>query len=150
MSRKAVFTLSVAATGFTAPLIEAPPFAGISGEEIKLAAFGDKTYTKMVSEISEYGDVSLTVLDEGDSDFLLPGTIHEFTFATGYKGPDGTTIARSFVRKCSVKSVDPTTIAVDGNRRSSITIVLTPVGGDDPSAAAPAGGFGKGTAGGGT
>lgn len=142
MSRKAVFTLSVAATGFTSPILEAPPFAGLSAEEIKIGAFGDKSFTKLIAEICEYGDVPLTVLDEGTSDFLIPGAVAEFTFATGYKDGAGTTITRSFVRSCSVKSIEPTTIAVDGNRRAAVTVVLTPVGGDDPGTV----GLGKGTA----
>ena len=143
MGRKAVFTLSVTATDFTAPIIGAPPFAGLSAEEIKVAAFGDTSYTKLISEISEYGDVQVTILDEGDLDFLFPGTVLDFTFETGYKDSAGTTVTRSFVRSCSVKSIEPGgAIEVDGNRKATATLTLTPVGGDDPATL----GLGKGMA----
>ena len=142
MGRRAAFSLSVSATGFSAPIIGAPPFAGLSGEEIKVAAFGDKSYTKMIAEISEYGDVSVNILDEGDLDFLVPGTVKEFTFATVYKDPAGGSVTRSFVRFMSVKSIEPGgDIEVDGNRKATAKLTLTPVGGDDPATV----GLGMGT-----
>ena len=143
MGRRAVFSLAVTATGFTAPIVGAPPFAGTSAEEIKVAAFGDTSYTKLISEIAEYGDVQVTILDEGDSDFLATGTVHDFTFATGYKDAEGTIVTRSFQRTCSVKSIEPGgSIEVDGNRKATATLTLTPVGGDDPATL----GLGKGMA----
>lgn len=134
MGRKAVFSMAVTATGFTAPIIGAPPFAGLSAEEIKVGAFGDKSFTKLISEISEYGDVQVTILDEGDLNFLTPGVIKEFTFAAVYKDSEAASKTRSFVRKMSVKSIEPGgSIEVDGNRKATATLTLTPVGGDDPA-----------------
>lgn len=142
MARKAVRTLSVTATSFTAPVISAPPFAGLSAEKTKIGAFGDKTFTNVVAEISEYQDIPIVLLDEGDTDFLIPGTQHAFTFGTGYSSGGETTITRTFTRDCQVVSLESTSVEVDGNRRSAVTLTIVPVGGDDPSSM----GLGKGGA----
>ncbi len=142
MGRKAVFSLAVAATGFTSPIVGALPFAGLSGEEIKLGAFGDKSHTKMISEVADYGDVPITILDQGDSDFLTPGTVEEFTFTSIYKDALGASTTREFVRLASVKSIEPGgEIEFGGNRVPTVKLVLTIVGGDDPATV----GLGKGT-----
>lgn len=142
-SRKAVRTLTVAATGFSCPIISALPHAPLSAEKTKLGAFGDKSFTNVVAEISEYGDIPVVILDEGDTDFLAVGSQHSFTFTSGYSDGSATVVTRSFIRVCSVVSIEPTSIEVDGNRRAALTLTLCPVGGDDPATV----GLGKATAG---
>lgn len=135
-ARKAVFTLSVSATGFTAPIISAPPYGGTSANEIKIGAFGDKSFTNLVSEIMQYNNIPVVLLDEGSGLMPLPCTQHDITIAAGYSDGSVTTVTRSVTKKMNVVSVEPSTIEVDGNRRNAVTVTLSPVGGDEADSAA--------------
>jgi len=131
--RKVVKTIAVTATGFTAPIVSAPPHPGLSAEKTTIVAFGDKSKTNVVAGVPEYGDMQLVVLDEGDQNPPLPGTVYEMTFATTYIDGVSEPVVRSCARKCSVVSVEPGVIAVDGERKPMWTMTLSPIGGDDPA-----------------
>ena len=133
MPRKVVKTMTITATGFTAPIISAPPHPGLSSEKSEVCAFGDLTKTNVVAGPMSYSDIQVVALDEGSANPPLPGTVYDITFATVYT--DGIVAeppTRSFNRKCSVVTVEPGVVAVDGERKAMWTITLSPVGGDDP------------------
>ena len=134
-ARKVTRSLTCTAAGFTAPIIGAPPHAGTSAEVAKVLAFGDSAKTAVVSPLAEYGDMTLTVLDEGGIDPPVPGgAALEWTIATTYNDGGATAdVTRTFVRTCQVTKVEPAVAEVDGNRRAAWTITLTPQGGDDPA-----------------
>jgi len=134
-ARKVTRSLTCTASGFTAPIIGAPPHAGTEAEVAKVIAFGDDSKTAVVSPLAEYADMTITVLDEGDVDPPVPGAAAaEWTITTKYNdGGSGADATRTFVRMCQVTKVEPAVVEVDGNRRAAWTITLTPQGGDDPA-----------------
>ena len=133
MARKVVRTLS--STGFAAPIIGAPPHAGLSAEVAKVAAFGDKSKTAVASPAPEYSDLVLTVLDEGGLNPPTAGAAAAtWTVTTTYgDGVAANEVERAFSRTCAVSKVEPAVVEVDGNRRAAWTITLTPQGGDTPA-----------------
>lgn len=132
-ARKVVRTLS--STGFSAPIIGAPPHAGLTAEVATVAAFGDKTKTKVAAPAPEYNDIVLTVLDEGGLNPPTAGAAAAtWTITTVYgDGVEANEVTRSFSRTCAVSKVEPAVVEVDGNRRAAWTITLTPQGGDAPA-----------------
>lgn len=141
--RKAISTLSVASTGFVYPIIDAPPMPSTVIEDTKIAAFGDKSKTSVPTDLQEYEDMAITLLDEGDKDPPKKGVVEEFTFTSLYSDGSAAPVPRTVKRKCYVKACAPGVIAVDGERKATWAVTLVPQGGDDPDTL----GFGKGTAG---
>jgi len=131
-ARKAAVSLAVSASGFSGGIVSGPPHAGVTAEKTLIAAFGDNSKTAYVSDVVEYKDIVITVLDEGAVDPPLAGDVAEFTITTGYDNGSGTPVERTFTRTCYVQDIEPEVVEVDGQRRAAYTMTLSPQGGDDP------------------
>lgn len=128
MARKSVTTISVAASGFSGGIISAPPSVGKTASKFSVGAFGDATFTNVVSGPIELKDMVVVVLIEGDITPPAIQTVQSFTFTTTYS--DGTNEAtRTETLSCFIQKAEPAIIEIDGNRVSTLTFTLTPVGG---------------------
>ena len=131
MARKAVRTITV--SGVSLPIYSAQPFSGATVESDNIAAFGDETFTTIPRNIAEWGEITITCIDEGESVPVKPGDITSITITTTYT--DGTTEStRTATKNCAILEVSPGgEIAVDGERKATITVRIKPVGGDSLS-----------------
>ena len=115
-TRKAVRTMTV--SGVSLPIYSAQPFAGATVESDNIAAFGDETFTSVPRNIAEWGEISITCIDEGEAVGVKPGDIQAITITTTYS--DGTTEAtRTATKNCAILEVSPGgEISVDGERNN--------------------------------
>lgn len=132
-TRKAVRTMTV--SGVSLPIYSAQPFAGATVESDNIAAFGDETFTTVPRNIAEWGEISITCIDEGETVGVKPGDVQAITITTTYS--DGTTEStRTVTKNCAILEVSAGgEISVDGDRKATITIRVKPVGGDSLTSA---------------
>ncbi len=125
-ARKVVRTITY--SGISLPIISSPPCAPVEADEAVAAAFGDASKT-----CPTIGDFTVQVLDEGGT----PPTVGEsssITVTTTYGDGSGSGDAtRTLTLTCQIKSVTAGTVAVDGERKATFDIVVTPTGGVAPS-----------------
>lgn len=138
--RKAVKTITVG--GITGGIVSASPFHPITAETDTIAAYGDEVSTNVPRALANLGEITVTVLDEGQAFSTLASQVVTASLAVTYH--DGTNaVTRTLAEQpCVVKGVAPGgEVAVDGERRSTIVLTLQAVGGTALSAnALPAGG----------
>ena len=127
---KAVSTITV--TGITLPIVSAPIGPGESGETTKIAAFGDKRYTKIGNGLSELKDITITALYEGAPLPLLIHDVIPVTITPAFSNGSGDPTTAAFTDDYTLVDIDYPTIEVDGDRKGAVVFQLAPVGGTDP------------------
>lgn len=130
-TRKVVRTLSY--SGIELPIISSPPCAPVEADEAVAAAFGDESKTRVISNCPTIGDFTVQVLDEGGTPPTV-GASSSITVTTTYgDGSSSGDATRAQTLTCQIKSVTAGTVAVDGERKATFDIVVTPTGGVAPS-----------------
>lgn len=136
--RKAVKTITISAPSgsFAAGLVSATPFPPATRNTDPISAYGDPMVTKVPRPIVELGDMTLTFLDEGQAFSAISSAVVTLSMSTEYwNGTD--TATRSVSRDVSVVSVAPgNEVAVDGERKATIVVMVTPIGGDSAATSA--------------
>lgn len=103
---------------------------GTSLDTDEIVAFGDATYTTVPRQAAKYEDITIQLLDEGQTPpvvsptpVTLAGTV---VFSDGTNTKTLTLPAESYI----ITAVSYGSVDVDGDRKGTIDITLHKVGGD--------------------
>jgi len=129
--RKVVRSLTT--SGVTLPVLSGPPTAPVEADVAEVAAFGDASFSAVVSNCPKYGQITLKCLDEGASDPPVPGAAATLVVTTVYGDGSGSGDAtRALSLAGQIVSVTPDEVEVGGNRVAAFAIVFQPSTGAAP------------------
>lgn len=133
--RKGIQAIGVTA-GTSLPIVNATVGQGTTVETDKICAYGDEMETTVPRSVAGYNDLTIECLLEGSSmaDKTI-GDVADWTISAGYW--DGSqTVSKSFTKKYVVTDISYGEVAVDGERKATVTYTLHPQGGDNKSQSA--------------
>lgn len=126
MARKAIRTISVTGVIADAGLVSAAPVGTFQTETDPVSAYGDEWVTNVPrSEGKTFGDLSFEFLNEGltDDDIAaLIGTVKSITIVTKYGDGKSSDVSKSVAFDLAIKSAGAGSTAVDGEKKSTVTI----------------------------
>ena len=132
--RAEIQTISFASTSISGGLVSAEPRAGTSVDTTAISCFDDDAETTLPASPVKYGDITLNILDEGQGEPVVAGTVDTVSLTSTYF--DGTTATqKTYSRLMVISGVAPSSIEVAGNHVSTWAITMHPVGGDNPATA---------------
>jgi len=132
-TRKSVKCITI--NGISGGIVSANPIDGRNTTNGEIAAYGDTLFTTAVSPVLHASDLTIDVLDEGDTYpaiKALVGTTVPVTITTSYG--DGSTSPSDTVSlsgDCVILSAEGDSIAVDDYGRSVIHVTLRRQAPDD-------------------
>lgn len=134
MARKALKSISISGAGstLTGGVVEANILGGESVETDPIAAYGDAYFTNVPRNIKQQNDITVQFLAEGGLSNGAPakiptGAIVETTLTYTYGDGTGTgDVTDTLTRNMVVVSCEGSSVAVDGERKATYTVVLRP------------------------
>lgn len=126
MARKAIRTISVTGVIADAGLVSAAPVGTFQTETDAVSAYGDSWVTNVPrNEGMTFGDLTFEFLNEGltDDDIsALIGTVAAITITTKYGDGKTSDTTKTVTFDLAIKSAGAGSTAVDGERKSTVTI----------------------------
>jgi hypothetical protein len=126
--RKGVKAIAITA-GTTLPIVNASVGQGMTLETDKIMAYGDEMETAVPRSVGGYEDLTIECLCDGAMADKSIGDVGDWTIKVSYWAGE-TATDKTFTKKYTITGISYGEVAVDGDRKATVTYTLHPIGGD--------------------